>query len=69
MTDFEVGQVWKRGKCIWETGKRIVEIDRRRSVTFLKTEHIDGGGTSWISVDVFTAWIEDSGSCSRSAAP
>ena len=59
--DFEVGQVWTRGKGVWEVGKRIVDVDRRRSVTFFKTEDKHGGDASWISADLLTAWVEDFG--------
>jgi hypothetical protein len=62
-TNFEAGQVWTRGKGVWETGKRIVEVDqRRRSVVFLKTMPLNGGmGEKWESADMVTAWIEDEG--------
>lgn len=60
--DFEVGQLWTRGKGIWETGKRIVDVDRRGSVTFFKTEDKHGGDAAWISADLLAAWVEDSGS-------
>lgn len=59
--NFEVGQVWTRGKGIWETGKRIVDIDRRRSITFLKTAYWIGGTEKWESAGLMTAWIEDTG--------
>jgi hypothetical protein len=59
MTDFDVGQEWRRGRGIWQTGKRIVEVDQSRSVTFLKVESMWGGDASWISAGLFTAWIED----------
>lgn len=59
---FEVGQTWKRGSGIWATGKRIVEVDSRRSVTFLKTEDLCGlPDRAWISADLFQVWIEASG--------
>jgi hypothetical protein len=61
LPEFAVGQVWTRGKGIWRTGKRIVDVDRRLSVTFLKVESTWGGDASWISVGLFTAWIEDAG--------
>ena len=60
---FEVGQTWKRGSGIWATGKQIVEVDNRRSVTFLKTKDLCGlPDHAWISADLFLAWIEASGS-------
>lgn len=63
-TRYEVGQVWKRGRGVWETGKRIVDVDRRGSVTFFKTECVHGGGgdDAWISEGLFAVWVEESGS-------
>ncbi len=59
---FEVGQIWQRGRDVWATGKRIVAVDRRRSVVFLKTEDLCGlPDRAWISADLFQAWIEASG--------
>jgi hypothetical protein len=65
--DLQVGQVWTRGKGIWETGKRIVDIDnQRRSVVFVKTESLYGGDAKWESVGLLSAWIEDTGASLKS---
>lgn len=64
-TEFAVGQVWTRGKGDWETGRRIVEVDRRMSVILLKVEDWLGGFPKWVSAGVFQAWIEDSGATMR----
>lgn len=58
---FEAGQVWRYGKWIWAGGQRIVDVDRRLSVTLLKTQSIYGTRGEWISAGIFEQWIENTG--------
>lgn len=62
-TEYAVGQVWLRGKGVWERKWRIVEVDRCLSVTFLRVVglHIDGSTASWISAGLFAEEMKKHG--------
>ena len=59
--DFAVGQVWTRRSGVWETGKRVIDMHRRQSVTFLKTTPLRGGKGVWESAGLMINWIDETG--------
>ncbi len=69
-TEYVVGQEWRQtirsrsGTMTWDQEWRVVEVDRRMSVTFLKVNppvNIRGDSAHWISTGLFAVEMEKRG--------